>query len=56
VQFDFDARAGTPGFDLKAAGGCARFDLFLDGKRRPERVRLGGFAVPVAHLPFERCP
>jgi hypothetical protein len=56
VQFDFDARVGAPGFDLKAAGNCARFDLLLDGKRRPERVRLGSFAVPVARIPFERCP
>jgi hypothetical protein len=56
VQFDFESRAGAPGFDIKVAGGCLRFDLFLDGKRRPDRVRLGGHAVAVPHVPFERCP
>lgn len=56
VQFDFESSAGMPGFDLKVAGGCVRFDLYLDGKRRPDRVRLGGHAVAVAHVPFDRCP
>ena len=57
VQFDFDARGGAPGLDFKVPGaGCAKLDLYLDGKRRPDRVRLGARALPAPHLPFERCP
>lgn len=56
VHFDFDAATGRPGFDFRVAGGCARFDLMLDGKRRAERIYLGGRARPPARDPFERCP
>ncbi len=56
VQFDFDAASGRPGFDFTVAGGCARFDLLLDGKRRADRVRIGGHARVPTRDPFERCP
>jgi|SRR5579871_292551 len=56
VQFDFDAARGRPGFDFRVPGGCTRFDLLLDGKRRPERVHLGGSARTPPKVPFDRCP
>jgi hypothetical protein len=58
VQFDVDAAAlDAPGFDVQiAGGGCARFDLYLDGKYRPEHVRMGPRALPAHHVPFEKCP
>jgi hypothetical protein len=58
VQFDVDAAAlDTAGFDAQIAGGsCARFDLYVDGKYRPEHVRLGPRAIAAHHVPFERCP
>jgi hypothetical protein len=58
VQFDVDAAAlDAPGFDVQiAGGGCARFDLYLDGKYRPEHVRLGPRSQEPHRVPFERCP
>jgi hypothetical protein len=57
VQFDVEAAEGqSDGFDVKVAGGCARFDLYVDGRYRPERVRLGPRATAARHVPFERCP
>jgi hypothetical protein len=57
VQFDVDAAAlDSPGFDVQIAGGCARFDLYVDGKYRPEQVRLGPRSMPAHRVPFERCP
>lgn len=61
VQFDFGETGPAPsgateGFDLRVAGGCARFDLYVDGQRRPERVRMGPHALRPRHIPFDRCP
>jgi hypothetical protein len=58
VQFDVDAAPlDTIGFDVQIAGGsCARFDLYLDGKYRPEHVRLGPRALLAHKVPFEKCP
>jgi hypothetical protein len=58
VQFDVDAAAqDLAGFDAQIAGGsCARFDLYVDGKYRPEQVRLGPRAMTTHRVPFERCP
>jgi len=57
VQFDYDAGDGTThGFDARITGGCLRFDLLVDGKRRPERVHFGPGAEAPARLPAERCP
>jgi hypothetical protein len=50
-----DPEAGD-GFAVKVAGGCARFDLYIDGHYRPERVRLGPHGGRAHHIPFERCP
>lgn len=59
IQFDFEARPGEApkGFDAQvAAGGCARFDLFVDGKHRPEWLWMGGKGNGHPRIPFERCP
>lgn len=60
VQFDVTtAPAGgepLPGFDVRVAGGCARFDLYVDGHHHPDRVRLGPRLHKPPHVPFERCP
>ena len=57
VQFDYEGATAAPrGFDARTTGGCLRFDLLLDGKRRPERVRFGRGGESPARLPVERCP
>ena len=57
VQFDVDATGkDAEGFDVQVAGSCARFDLLVDGKYRPEHVRLGPRAMAAHRVPFERCP
>jgi hypothetical protein len=56
VQFDFERVAHT-GLAARASGeGCVALDLYLDGKRQPDRVYLGGTALTPSHLPFEICP
>jgi hypothetical protein len=59
VQFDVSSTAadGDDGFDLRiAGGGCARFDLYVDGHHHPERVRMGPRLGRPTHVPFDRCP
>jgi hypothetical protein len=58
VQFDVDANSAVEdGFDVQVAGGsCARFDLLVDGKYRPEHVRLGPRGLAARRVPFDRCP
>jgi hypothetical protein len=59
VQFDVESRGEEPsdGFDVRlAGGGCARFDLYVDGHHHPDRVRLGPKLHRPARLPFDRCP
>lgn len=58
VQFDVESSDAAPGdgFDARVVGGCARFNLYLDGKYRPEHVHLGPRATPAHHVPFEKCP
>ena len=59
VQFDVESSArdhAPPGFDVRVAGGCARFDLYVDGRRHTDRVRLGPRLQKPPHIPFERCP
>jgi hypothetical protein len=58
VQFDVESTPpiGDDGFDLRVVGGCARFDLYIDGKHHPERVRMGPRMYHPTHVPFDRCP
>jgi hypothetical protein len=61
VQFDVESASSASGdaadgFDAHVVGGCARFELMIDGKVRPELVRLGPRLIPARHVPFERCP
>ncbi len=58
VQFDVDSAApdGTAGFDARVAGGCARFELLIDGHHKGEDVRLGPRGLLAHKTPFERCP
>jgi hypothetical protein len=62
VQFDVEVRGDdspdrSTGFDVSvASGGCARFDLYLDGHHHADRVRLGPRQQRPGHMPFDRCP
>jgi hypothetical protein len=58
VQFDVesDAVGGRDGFDVKVAGGCARFDLYVDGRHHADRIRMGPRLHRPSHIPFDRCP
>jgi hypothetical protein len=57
VQFDVEINAaeGPQGFDAHVIGGCARFDLLLDG-HKPDVIRVGPKGLPAHHATFERCP
>ncbi len=56
VLFDFEAERSETGFDLASTGGCLRFDLYLDGKRRADRVRYGPHGESPGRLPADLCP
>ena len=57
IQFDLDPpRNAEEGFRVRIEKNCARFDLYLDGARRAERVHLGPKRLSPHGLPFERCP
>jgi hypothetical protein len=57
VNFDVESAAnGDEGFDVRVVGGCARFDLYVDGKHHPDRVRMGPRLHRPARVPFDRCP
>ncbi len=59
VQFDVESSVAgevPDGFDAHIVGGCARFELMIDGHVRPEWVRMGPRNLPARHVPFERCP
>ncbi len=61
VQFDVESPAAASadardGFDVRVAGGCARFDLYVDGHHHPDRVRMGPRAHRPGKVPFDRCP
>jgi hypothetical protein len=61
VQFDVESPAAESaevrdGFDVRVAGGCARFDLYIDGKHHPDKVRMGPRAHRPPKIPFDRCP
>jgi hypothetical protein len=57
VQFDVEAAPAdaATGFQARVVGGCARFELYVDGKHRPDHVRLGPRALAPSRTPFERC-
>jgi hypothetical protein len=67
VQFDVEepalaatAAAAVPerdaGFDVRVVGGCARFDLYVDGHHHTDKVRLGPKLIRPTRVPFDRCP
>jgi hypothetical protein len=61
VQFDLESPATETGevrdgFDVRVVGGCARFDLYIDGHHHPDKVRMGPRAHRPAKMPFDRCP
>ena len=60
VQFDVESPATEAemrdGFDVRVVGGCARFDLYIDGKRHPDKVCMGPRLHRPTHIPFDRCP
>jgi hypothetical protein len=59
VQFDVEGVPGElDGFATRLSGaGCARFDLYLDGRPvEHHHVHLGPRAQIAQRLPFERCP
>ncbi len=57
IQFDLEpAKNSDEGFRVRLVNACARFDLYLDGAHRPERVRLGARRAAPRQVPFERCP
>ena len=61
VQFDVDVARrrvaeARDGFDVRVVGGCARFDLYIDGHHHPDKVRMGPRAHRPAKVPFDRCP
>ncbi len=57
IQFDLEPpKNSDEGFRVRLVNACARFDLYLDGARRPERVHLGGRRASPKQVPFERCP
>jgi hypothetical protein len=57
IQFDLEPGRGVEeGFRVRLDRACARFDLYVDGAHRPERVRLGPHRLSPRGVPFERCP
>jgi len=61
VQFDVTSPAAESaeardGFDVRVVGGCARFDLYIDGHHHPDKVRMGPRAHRPGKMPFDRCP
>ncbi|HEY2745163.1 MAG TPA: hypothetical protein VGL86_11090 [Polyangia bacterium] len=61
VNFDVESPAvDTPevrdGFDVRVVGGCARFDLYIDGHHHPDKVRMGPRDHRPVKIPFDRCP
>jgi hypothetical protein len=56
VQFDLEPGKGREeGFRVRSEA-CVRFDLYVDGTRRAERVHLGKRHLSPKAVPFERCP
>jgi hypothetical protein len=57
IQFDLELdRAAEEAFRVRIDKRCARFDLYVDGQRRSERVHLGPRRLPPKTVPFDRCP
>ena len=57
IQFDLEpAKGADEGFRVRLDKACARFDLYVDGMHRPERVHLGPRQATPKAIPFERCP
>jgi hypothetical protein len=57
VQFDLEpGRNAEVGFRVRTDESCLRFDLYVDGAHRAERVHLGARRLSPRGVPFERCP
>ena len=61
VNFDVESpkeesNEARDGFDVRVVGGCARFDLYIDGHHHPDKVRMGPRAHRPGKMPFDRCP
>jgi hypothetical protein len=59
VQFDVETSTAlitNDGFDMRVAGGCAHFDLYVDGRHHADKVRLGPRLTKPSKIPFDRCP
>jgi hypothetical protein len=56
VQFDLEPGKGREeGFRVHSDA-CVRFDLYVDGSHKAERVHLGKRPLSPKAVPFERCP
>ncbi len=57
IQFDLEPGKGTEeGFRVRVDKTCAKFDLYVDGGHKAERVHLGPRRSAPKAIPFERCP
>jgi hypothetical protein len=57
VQFDLEpGRNADVGFRVYTEQACVRFDLYVDGAHRAERVHTGARRLSPRGVPFERCP
>jgi hypothetical protein len=57
VQFDLEpGRNAEEGFRVHTDQACLRFDLYVDGAHRAERIHLGARRLSPRAVPFERCP
>jgi hypothetical protein len=53
VQFKFETTGGMDGFDFKADSPFVRFDIYIDGKRAPQAVKVGMYAQKPKAIPFD---
>jgi len=55
IAFDLSTYGGIDGFDWRVSSGCNRFELLVDGRPQPARVKLGGRPQRPRRIPFDRC-
>ena len=59
-ELQFDVEVGKNGHErirvrMPPGTPCAKFDLYLDGARRPERIYLAAAQKSPSEIPFQRC-